>query len=410
MEVIENALGSIGSGAIEAELERDSSVIISVVPREQRMLGALLSRADGGPSALFRVLQLLVATLAVVGGATTAQNNVAAAGMERPNELLELFGLLTGVAYGLLILPLGSARVALQPGGPLERLGAGTQLISQADARSLARWRVPLRVVTVLFFLPGLIAVSTSIGGVDGMTGVELPVAVRLYRANFGLCCFLVVPILFTGWWASMSTASCLCRVSITDVIKQVRQIDPPLLGTESREGEGEGEGAWEKGVAAPAQQLRLRLEQLSDGWSGGLLGMSGFLGVFSLGMFMLAINAEYCAGVDRLTGDAPGTYKHILLFLTGLFGTLALLLAKDLATTSSRCELLIDEINSARMKHGPASYINLSWLIDSLKELVSDKHAGTLHGTGGAPTELVHSLPPAWLAGWLVAAAPACQ
>ena len=83
--------------------------------------------------------------------------------------------------------------------------------------------------------------------------------------------------------------------------------------------------------------------------------------------MFMLAINAEYCAGVDRLTGDPPGTYKHILLFLTGLFGTLALLLAKDLATTSSRCELLVDEINSARMKHGPASHINLSWLIDSL-------------------------------------------
>ena len=367
MEVVENVLASSSSANYEQELARDSSAAVSVVSWEQRWLGAALSSDDGSPSLGFRVLQVLVVSLSILGGATTAQNSKTAAGMEQPNELLEIFGLLTGVAYLLLVFPLGSARIALRPdSGALAQLGAGTQKISDADARSLARWRALLRAITVMFFMPGLIGVVTSIRGVDGMTKVALPTQIRLYRANLGLCCFLVVPILFNGWWSSMSTASCLCRDSVIDAIRNVRRAD-----TSAKEQTADDSDSWEKDVAAPALALRTRLELLSEGWSSGLLGMSGFLGVFALGMFMLAINAEYCAGVDKLSGNAPGSYKHILLVLTGLFGSCALLLAKDLASTSSRCEQLVDELNTARIKTGPDLYLQQTWLIESLKELV---------------------------------------
>ena len=49
----------------------------------------------------------------------------------------------------------------------------------------------------------------------------------------------------------------------------------------------------------------------------------------------------------------------------------LALLLAVDVATTSSRCDLLMDQLNAARIQHGPQHHIRISWLTTSLKELV---------------------------------------
>ena len=144
MEVIENALSNSADSEakLEAELAVDTDAVTSAVPWEQRKIGELLSNAEGGPSPLFRGVQLVAALVPILMPIVRVDGYAAQANMERPNELLYLSMLLLGCGYAMLLLALGSARVALQPGGPLEQLGAGEQRISASDAKSLARWRV----------------------------------------------------------------------------------------------------------------------------------------------------------------------------------------------------------------------------------------------------------------------------
>ena len=158
MDVIENVLsdGADADAKLEAELASDTDAVVSVIYPEQAKIGQLLSTSEGAPSALFRGLQLLAVANAV-GTAVIAPDSFAAlAGMARPNELLRLSGVLCAVGVALVLLPLSSARVALRGGGALERLGAGEQKISQADAISLGRWRVGLAALSVCVALLGL--------------------------------------------------------------------------------------------------------------------------------------------------------------------------------------------------------------------------------------------------------------
>ena len=62
---------------------------------------------------------------------------------------------------------------------------------------------------------------------------------------------------------------------------------------------------------------------------------------------------------------------------MTVLCVVIALLLAKDLASTSSRCDLLVGELNAARMRHGADAAPRYTWLIDSLKELSDGQGLG---------------------------------
>ena len=157
MEIVENALSNTADSEanLEAELAVDTDAVMSAVPWEQRRIGALLSNADGGPSPLFRVLQLVATLVAIGTPIVRVDGRAAEANMERPNELVHLSILLFGCGYAMLLLALGSARIALQPGGPLEQLGAGEQRISGSDAKSLARWRVGLCAFSALFVMVG---------------------------------------------------------------------------------------------------------------------------------------------------------------------------------------------------------------------------------------------------------------
>eukprot|EP01046_Picozoa_sp_COSAG06_P081963 COSAG06_NODE_29048_length_563_cov_1.002155_1_plen_120_part_01 len=119
MDVFENVLsdGADADAKLEAELASDTDAVVSVIYPEQAKIGRMLSTAEGAPSPLFRGLQLVTVALAVGMAAIAPGVLAAAAGMARPNELLRLFGVLWSVGTLLLLLPLNSARVTLQPGG-----------------------------------------------------------------------------------------------------------------------------------------------------------------------------------------------------------------------------------------------------------------------------------------------------
>lgn len=112
-------------------------------------------------------------------------------------------------------------------------------------------------------------------------------------------------------------------------------------------------------------------MEWLSQGWGGGLLAGGGLLCLGGLSLFAVAINTEHCDAMDTVKGLPPGTTRNKRLAVAALFPFAALLLARDVATTSSRCDLLMDQLNSARIKHGSEHHIRISWLTTSLKEMV---------------------------------------
>ena len=266
----------------------DSDAAVSVIPLEQRKLGQLLSNAEGGPSPLFRGLQLIVVVLAVAFFARFAEITAAVYGSE-PNELLRLSAVLGSFAVGMCLLPLGSARVALRPGGALESLGAGEQKIGAADARSLALWRLILGGFSALIALVGVQWILVL--GVSGRRFRGDPIAndERVGFVLLGLVTTFVLPVFFLGWQASMFTASCLCRDSVTEVVRKVRAADPPA-GDSAADTD---EDRWQTTVAAPALALHESLDKLSEGWGPGLLGVCGCACFGAMMSFTLSINPE---------------------------------------------------------------------------------------------------------------------
>ena len=158
-----------------------------------------------------------------------------------------------------------------------------------------------------------------------------------------------------------------LCAAPRSEVreqaIKQIRTTDPA---------DEEG-NAWKVRVERSVLALEQKMKRLSAGWGGGLLGMGGSLCLFGLGFFVSALNSEACAGVDALHNREPGHTWNRIFVLGSMPICFALLLALDLATTSSRCDFLMVELNAARIKHGSEHDGQITWLTTSLEKLVSE-------------------------------------
>jgi hypothetical protein len=322
------------------------------------MIGALLSSADGGSSALCYVLQALCVGSAVYFLLTNAQAFADMAGMAEPNALLYVFPVPNSLAYVFLVLVITSARDALRSGGALEQLKVGEIKISENDSAMLSRWRVGLGVPSALCMLLGLLMLA---GGTLELPPIGYPGMPAQARINFavgGLLWGTVIPLACSGWLHSMYTASCLCRDEVIEVIKNVRTVDPTS-------------DEWEGAVAQPALGLIEKMQLLSDGWSGGLAGLGGFFGLVALCFFTLTINAPYCDGVDATAGNPPGTTRTISLVVTAIFSMLPFLLAYDIAATSTWCDNLMEELNDARTNHGRESHLTIQWLETALKQLV---------------------------------------
>jgi hypothetical protein len=339
-------------------LARDSDAVFSVFYPEQRWIGKLLSTADGGSSALCYVLQAVCVVLGVLQLLTGAAMFAEMAGMLAPNPLLHVSMTLGGIAYFPLALVIGSARKALQPGGALEQLKVGEAMISEQDSTTLWRWRVGLGVLSALWFLFGLCFLALGLLAPPDANGEPMPAAVRITNTLTAVVCCGLFPVAFSDWWASMFTASCLCRDEVVEVIHNVRSADP-------------NSDEWDEAVAEPGLALIEKMELLSAGWSGGLAGFAAFSWLGALSNFTMAINTPLCEGVDAARGWSPGTMRTIWLVTTAICTTLPFLLALDIAATSTWCDNLMAELNDARINHGPESHLKIQWLETALEKLV---------------------------------------
>ena len=345
------AFRSNSTDTAEEVLERGSDVVASVCYPEQRKIGAALNVGSG---ALCFGLQALCVALFVdkvwTGGpALAVQADLPA------NTLNHVAAALNALGYASLAVVFGSTRDALRPGGALEQLKVGEVMISEQDGKRLRRWRVGLGVISVFCLVAGMQEVVEATVLPEDHDKASVEAWIRgVVRGLVRAAC----AALFSGWWHSMWTASCLCRDQVIEVIKSNRSISP-------------SSDEWDGDVAQPALELIDKMRLLSDGWSRGLVGLAAASWLYALAYFVGAINTPWNEGVDAVEGDPLGHMRTKYIQLMAGFSLLPFLLAKDVANTSTWCDNLMEELNGTRTNHGPESHLKIHWLETALKQLV---------------------------------------
>lgn len=140
-----------------------------------------------------------------------------------------------------------------------------------------------------------------------------------------------------------MRLSSCVCRDEATEVIRAIANFD---LG-DSRD----KCSTWHETVVRPALRLDKRLRVLSAGWGDGFAGMALFFWLWSLGFFCFAINRTHCDGLDTSREVPRGTSQFVYLVETAVALALPLVLALDVASTSSQCNHVRGALNDARIR-----------------------------------------------------------
>ena len=252
----------------------------------------------------------------------------------------------------MLTIPLGAVRGAIGPGGALEALGVGTAQISVKDDKRLRRVRLILGAATGYMAMVGLLLMVTGVM-VATLSDIDAAMAGITLLVIFVLL-ITVLPVTVGGFLTSMYTGSCLCRNAVITQIHTVRFAD--LVNDESKRNE----------VLALQDTVKL----LSQGWGRGLLGFVGFFWGIALACLFICFNGPLLAGFDAIVG-VNGLWRPAMMAMTASCSLVPVLMAKDVATTSSTCDVLMDEINRTRQRLGPEANEVITWLESSLKNLV---------------------------------------
>lgn len=168
---------------------------------------------------------------------------------------------------------------------------------------------------------------------------------------------WLALPILSAFMYTNMLAAT-LARDSVTEVVKATRQSDPT------------DKEAWIKDVAKPALALEETLAILSRGWGRGFLGIILMVWSGAFFAFCQGVNKPRVAQIAYMRGET-GNESHIANFIfSTLLSLLPLLFLTDVASTSNRCDHLLDELNNLRKTFGPRCNEEITWLETSLVRL----------------------------------------
>ena len=320
-------------------------------PPEFALVGRLLSTRDGAPSPLFRFLQIALVLSCMLDIIETPSTAAHAVGMAGPNALLYVRGAFGGVARMGFLFNLGDMRRTLHQGGILSRLeGLGGGQIRASTRRSLSRWRVALCVPAV--FLATYIPAQSSIPRLliaDSATAAALQLTGLIILTT-------VLPAIMTVWFLSLRFASAVARQEATNVLRAATTVDPTDSAT------------WDAKVQRPAFELEHLFRSVSEGWGRGLFGLALSFWGMALGIFANVVNAPYLAAHDSDYG--PDGTLHRYLLIIAIVAAIPVLLAADIAATSSRCDLLSDSLNAVAISHGPECHLRLDYLETRLRRM----------------------------------------
>ena len=363
-----------------SEAQSYSDAAASPFYPELGAVGRLLSFMTGRASLAYRAIQaflvLVGAALAIILPGTYAE----AVGWTAPNAMLRVSCACVGLGWVCALYPLADVRRCLHPGKPaaqdtgdhhpddddrlmaLKKLGAGTTRITEADARSLNRWRRALVGFGGLFLVPlgvlfGIVVPIVLVASGSSTTTAALVQVVVIF-VGVGLTVAIVVPILLFGWGISMKVAAALVNDEILEVIIQMEQVSPA------------DDDAWQSKVVEPALALDGTLRRLSDGWGAGLASLTMACWAVALGGFTTALNTPLMVALGDLRGIPPGTLQTIYLVVTSVVAVLPLFIGLDLAAISTRCDVMMTALNNVRLRHGETYHLRVTWLETCLQRL----------------------------------------
>ena len=379
------------------EWTEDSNAVLSFCPKEHRMLGKAYTNGVGAPSLLFRWLQLMTPLLALYLVLRGEMGDEFSWHVQ-PSTLGKISHAAQAFQFMVMLLPLAAARRVLCDGGELDQLGCGTVKISQSDAQYLARWRVVLTGVgtffSVMLTLSSILIFATAAArfrgtpaevaarcdGVIGLSGSpsagfgngcsladrnfavitlwqELSMTSNGKFVLLGHVMSLALPVLAAFMYTNMLAAT-LARDSVTEVIKAAQESDPTDKET------------WMKNVAKPALKLEETLEMLSRGWGQGFLGVILMVWSGAFHAFCQGVNKPRVAQIAYMRGETSNESMYLNFVFSALASVLPLLFLTDVASTSNRCDHLLDELNNMRKIWGPQCNEEITWLETSLMRL----------------------------------------
>ena len=193
---------------------------------------------------------------------------------------------------------------------------------------------------------------------------VSLTPKVSLFQGNV-LCGHLIFPLSFSGWWCTMRMGSALARRRVMRVVTAVENTDP------------NDADAWQS-LVADALELDEVMGQLSAGWGMGLAGFTTLMFGWFGAMFCMFINKPYFAAIAA-TGADSVLRQELIVFMMVFTSCAPLLIANDVAQTSSCCDLLLSKLNDLGIKHGEGCHARIDWLETRLRRLHNSQGLGFL-------------------------------
>ena len=81
-------------------------------------------------------------------------------------------------------------------------------------------------------------------------------------------------------------------------------------------------------------------------------------------------LNPVFLQGYDREFGSRPGSLMLLNLQFFCILSSVPLLLMLDVATTSSRCDLLLEATNACAIAYGKECHLDVAYLEERLRAL----------------------------------------
>jgi hypothetical protein len=354
----------------------------------QQMIGTALTRTseggkaaaatEGEPSLLYKALLLaiLLPTAPLIVGVYTFLYETMLAVQEPAGPELYVTTVLFGCSWCTAWTFLHSTRIALAPEGPLERLlercswethdkGAPRRRLTLEAHRSLARWRS---------FFHGLWLVATLCAVVVGLITLRsVHSLVAVAAVNFVMCSFCVIAfVLYKGWLPSLWLACKLCQDRIDEVVRSIdglrgqqqADVEAPLLPA-----------TFDLALAKQIVDLDKYMQHLSNGWGGGMMGLTLICCGWALGFVSLALNQPYCKGFsDTDQGVTPGSAQLLHFTMAAMSGIVPILVSNEIVRTASCCQDVMVALNQARIanvwrrRDGSATAVETLRLIEEVE------------------------------------------
>ena len=291
---------------------------------------------------------MAVGAVAVLGASAMADTTAREVGMAVSNALVKVTAFLFVIAIAHVFLIIITIPRAL---GAIALLAGDDPVVSVDDARRIRRVYIGTTALSIFWILlngHGFWVLFVFGNRAHGGWGTQIIGNLMMGHFLFPLC--------WSSWWATMKMGSALARQRVLRVIKAAETTRPS------------DDAAWQS-LVDESLALDSIMAQLSHGWSLGLAGISVMIGSVALSSLASLVNQPYHDARIASNSEVGHTKTGNILLMV-LWFVAPLVIAGDVAQTSSCCDQLMDKLNYLGIKHGEKHHGRIDWLETRLRRL----------------------------------------